>query len=76
MVPENNTPRPIVFASKGLLSTEKIYSSIERETLGIIHGLKIFNNYCFETGVSIIADHKLLVASFKKDVATLSQRLQ
>ena len=32
--------------------------------------------YCFAREVSIIADHKPLVAIFKKDVATLPQRIQ
>ena len=35
-----------------------------------------FHHYCFTREVSIITDHKPLVAIFKKDVATLLQRLQ
>ena len=31
--------------------------------------LKMFHNYCFAREVSIITDHKPLVAIFKKDVA-------
>ena len=68
--------RPITFASKGLSSAERRYSHIEREALGILHGLKKFHHYCFVTKVTIITDHKLLVAIFKKDVAMLSQRIQ
>ena len=30
---------PIAFASKGLSSTERWYINIERDTLGILHGL-------------------------------------
>ena len=35
-----------------------------------------FYHYCFARKLSIIADHKPLVAIFKKEVATLSQRIQ
>ena len=51
-------------------------SNIECEALGILHGLEKFHHYCFGRGVLVITDHKLLVSIFKKDVATLSQRIQ
>ena len=41
-----------------------------------MHGLEKFHHYCFTREVSIITDHKLLVSIFKKDIATLLQRLQ
>ena len=53
--PDNSIFRPIAFASKSLSSVERRYSNIEREVLGILHGL---------------------VAVFKKDITTLSQRIQ
>ena len=74
--PENNILRPIAFASKSLSSTEKRYSNIEREALGILHGLEKFHDYCFARKVSIITDHKPLVSIFKEDMSTLLQRLQ
>ena len=40
MASENNTLRPIAFASKNLSTAEKRYSNIEREALGILHGFK------------------------------------
>ena len=76
MAPDNNILRPIAFASKSLSIREKRYSNIEREALGILHGLEKFHHYCFAREVSIITDHKPLVAIFKKDIATLSQKLQ
>ena len=39
-VPDNSALQPIAFASKGLMSTETHYSAIERELLGILHGLE------------------------------------
>ena len=66
--PNNSILRPIAFASKSLSSVERWYSNIEREALGILHGLKKFHHYCFAREVSIII--------FKKNIATLSQRIQ
>ena len=72
----NRTLHPIVFASKSLTGAEPRYSNIEREALGILHGLEKSHHYCFGQEVLFITDHKLLVAMFKKDVATMSQYIQ
>ena len=76
MVPNNTILHPIAFANKSLKGAEHRYSNIERDTLGILHGLDNFHHYCFAREVHIITDHKPLVAIFKKDVAMLSQCLQ
>ena len=76
IAPDNVTVCPIAFASKSLTGAEHRYSNIEREALGILHGLKKFHHYCFVREVLIITYHKPLVAIFKKDVATLSQHIQ
>ena len=76
MVPDNRILHPIAFASKRLTGTRHRYSNIEREALGILHGLKKFHHYCFTREVHVITDHKLLVAIFKKDFAVLSQHIQ
>ena len=68
--PDNTILRPISFASKNLTSTECRYSNIKKEAFGIFH------HYCFAREVSITTNHKPLVAIFKYDVATLSQRIQ
>ena len=73
-VPDNTILRPIAFASKSQSSMELRYSNIKREAFGILHGLERFCHYCFTTEISIITDHKPLVATFKMDVATLLQR--
>ena len=76
MAPDNTIHCPIAFASKCLMGAEQRYRNIKCEALGILHGLAKFHHYCFGKEVLIITDHKLLVSIFKKDVATLSQRIQ
>ena len=76
VAPDNITLHPIVFASKSLTGAEHRYSNIECEALGILHGLVKLHHYCFGQEVLVITDHRLLVAMFKKDVATLSQCIQ
>ena len=46
---------------------------IEREALGILHGLKKFHHYGFAREVHVITNHKPLVSISKKDVMMLSQ---
>ena len=41
-MPDNTILYPIAFASKSLTGAEHRYSYIEREALGILHGLKNF----------------------------------
>ena len=50
MVPDNTILHPIAFASKSLMDAECRYSNIEREALGILHGLEKFHHYCFMQG--------------------------
>ena len=70
---DNATLCLIAFACKSLSSMQWWYSNIEREALGILHGLEIFHPYCFTKEVHVITDHKLFVAMISKDVVTLSQ---
>ena len=42
MVEDNTILHPITFASKSLTDVEQRYSNIEREMLGVLHGLKNF----------------------------------
>ena len=43
--PDNNIPSLIAFMTKSLISAEEIYSSIEREALGILYKLEKFHHY-------------------------------
>ena len=74
--PDNTILCPIAFVSKSLRDAEQRYSNIKCKAIDILHGLEKFHHYCFGREVLVITDHKLLVSIFKKDVATLSQRIQ
>ena len=65
-VPDNTILHPIAFASKGSTSAEHRYSNIEREVLGILHGLEKFHHYCFVRDVYVITDHKPTGSHFQK----------
>ena len=58
-----------------MTGAEQRYSNIKCEALGI-QGLEKFHHYCFSREVLVITDHKLPIAMFKKDVATMSQHIQ
>ena len=75
-VPDNTILHPMAFASKSLAGTELRYNNIERETLGILHGLGKFHHYCLAREVYVITNHKPLISIFEKDVAMLSQWMQ
>ena len=70
--PANAELQPIVFASESLRGAETCYSKIEWEVLGILHGLEKFDHYYFACDVSVITDHRLLIAIFKNEVANIS----
>ena len=72
---DNTILQPMAFMGKSLTSAECKHNNIEREAPGILQSQK-FNHYCFPRDVNIISDHKPLVTIFKKDVETLSQRIQ
>ena len=75
-VHDNTASQAIAFTSKILTSAEIYYTKIEREALGMLHGLEKFHHNCFTGEVSIITDHKPLVALLKKGLANLSHRFQ
>ena len=75
-VPENSILRPTAFSNKSLTEAERRYSNIGGEALSILYSLEKFHHYCFVSEVDIITDNQPLIATFRKDVDTLSQRHQ
>ena len=58
---DDNTERPIAFASRTLSKSETNYAHLEKEALAIIFGIRKFHNYLFGRKFIIHSDHKPLM---------------
>ena len=67
--------RPILYASKTLLSTKSNCSNIECELLGLLFAVTHFKHFTYGRLVYIINDHKPLVLLFRKSLVDSSPRL-
>ena len=66
----------VVYASRTLTDTERRYSNIERELLGVVFGLERLHHYTFGKPITVETDHQPLTSIWKKTIATSSPRLQ
>ena len=68
--------QPVVYASRTLTDTERKYSNIERELLGVVFGLERLHHYTFGKPITVETDHQPLTSIWKKSIATSSPGLQ
>jgi len=69
--------KPVAFASRSLSETEKQYSMIEKELLGIVFACYKFHNYIYAKDVKIKTDHKPLLSIMSKEIHKIpSAKLQ
>ena len=73
-IKQNN--KPIAFASKALTKTQAGYSNIEREALGLVHGVQRYHHYLYAKKFVALTDHKPLVDIWKKPLTSAPPRLQ
>ena len=59
---DDGEERPVAFASPTLTKSERNYSQIEKEFVGIIFGVRKFHKYLYGCTFHLYTDHKLLVA--------------
>ena len=75
----DGTERPIAFASRSLSKSEKNYSQIDKEALGLIYSVRKFHAYLYGRKFTLVTDHKPLTSILgpKKGVpAVAAARLQ
>ena len=57
---EDNSERPIAYASRTLSPAEQKYAQLDKEALSIVFGVKRFNQYLYGRKFTILSDHKPL----------------
>ncbi len=68
--------KPIAYASRSLSDPETRYAQIEKEMLALVFGLEKFHCYTYGRPVTVITDHKPLIAIVKKPLSKAPARLQ
>lgn len=69
--------RPVQFASRRLTDTEKRYSNVEREALGLTWACEKFRDFLVGATFEILTDHRPLVSLLgKKPLQDLTPRIQ
>ena len=67
---------PVIYCSRALTSAEKAYSQIEKELLSITFALTRLDQFLYARPVTVITDHKPLVAIQHKPLGDAPLRLQ
>lgn len=74
---EKTVDRPIAFASRALIDTEKRYHIIEKELLAIVWAVEYFRHYIFGQKFIIYTDHRPLISIWRlKETSTTLTRLR
>ena len=76
---EDGSKKPVVHASRTLLSAEKRYCQIEKESLAIVYVLKKFHKFIHGRSFLLQTDHRPLLSIYgsKKGISThTANRLQ
>ena len=64
--------RPVAYASKSLTEAECQYANIEHELLAVLFSVEHFKHFVYARDVTIITNHKPLLAVFKKCIHNMA----
>ena len=76
---DNQSDKPIAYASRSLSTVERKYSQLDKEALAILFGISKFHHYLYGRHFIIYSDHKPLMHIFNQSKAVpvmASARLQ
>ncbi|XP_046856095.1 uncharacterized protein K02A2.6-like [Xenia sp. Carnegie-2017] len=73
---EENTWKPVAYASRAMTQSEQNYAQIEKETLAIVFACERFHEYTYGRPITVRSDHKPLKAIFSKPLCRAPPRLQ
>ena len=70
----DGSERPVAFASRTLLSSERIYVQIDKEALALVYGVRHFHPYMYGRDFTLVTDHKPLttILSPQKGIPSLA----
>ena len=68
--------KPVIYCSRALTTAEKAYSQIEKELLAITFALTRLDQFLYARPVTVVTDHKPLVAIQSKPLGDAPLRLQ
>ena len=69
----DGSERPIGYASRSLMSSQRNYSQLEREALALVFGVQHFHSYLFGHHFELVTDHQPLLALLHEHRPTSSQ---
>ena len=58
--------RPVLYTGRSLKDTEKRYSKVEGESLGVLTGIRTNRKYLYGTKFEVVVDHQPLVSLYNR----------